>query len=65
MTVQYRVEKRRPVISIRSEIPEITTSIVKQSFSSAKFAERNQEDLEGVNTNPIQVQLGICRFAHA
>ena len=53
------------MISIRSEIPEITTSIVKQSFSSAKFAERNQEDLEGVNTNPIQVQLGICRFAHA
>ena len=49
------------MISIRPEMPEITTSIVEQSFSSAKFAERNQEDLDGVNTNSIQVQLCICR----
>ena len=49
------------MIYIRREMPEITTSIVEKSFSSAKFVVRNQEDLDGVNTNPIQVQLCICR----
>ena len=45
------------MISIRREMPEITTSIVEQSFSAAKFAERNQEDLDEANKTQIPSRI--------